>query len=113
MFLVKIVQKKEIKNSKTNNKKTPEKSEKKKAKWKQSKQSIKKICQANYEKKRSIQSLKPREEILKLKIKVKKYSIIVLFLREAAMESGGLKMPYSFHFFIHGYYSWNNYLWDI
>ena len=29
------------------------------------------VCQANYEKKRSIQSFKPKDEILKLKIKVK------------------------------------------
>ena len=32
---------------------------------------MKEICQANYEKKRIIQSFKPREEILKLKRKVK------------------------------------------
>ena len=52
--------------------KKTEKSEKEKdeAKWKQSKKSIKEICQGNYEKKRFIQSFKPRE-ILKLKIKIK------------------------------------------
>ena len=67
MFLIKIVQK-----PKTNNKRKAEKSEKEKneAKWKQSKKYIKEICQGNYEKKRFIQSFKPRE-ILKLKIKIK------------------------------------------
>ena len=35
------------------------------------KKCVKKICQCNYEKKRSIQSFKPRKEILKLKIKIK------------------------------------------
>ena len=60
------------KTLKTNNKRKTEKSEKEKdeAKWKQSKKSIKEICQGNYEKKRFIQSFKPREEILKLKIKI-------------------------------------------
>ena len=52
------------------------------------KKCVKKICQCNYEKKRFIQSFKPRKEILKLKIKIKKYSIIVLFLREAVEENG-------------------------
>ena len=42
-----------------------------KKKKKKSKKSIKEVCQANYEKKRLIQSFKPKEEILKLKIKVK------------------------------------------
>ena len=70
MFLIKIVQKNEVKRPKTNNKRKAEKSEKEKneAKWKQSKKYIKEICQGNYEKKRFIQSFKPREEILKLKI---------------------------------------------
>ena len=40
---------------------------------KKSKKCIKEICQGNcnYQKKRFIQSFKPREEILKLKIKIK------------------------------------------
>ena len=38
---------------------------------KKNKKYIKEICQGNYEKKRFIQSFKPREEILKLKIKIK------------------------------------------
>ena len=78
MFFIKTVQKKKKKKGKgnaqkTNNKRKPEKSEKEKneAKWKQSKKSIKEICQANYEKKRFIQSIKLREEISKLKIKIK------------------------------------------
>ena len=37
---------------------------------KKNKKYIKEICQGNYEKKRFIQSFKPREEILKLKIKI-------------------------------------------
>ena len=37
-----------------------------------SKKCIKKICKCNYEKKRFIRSLKPKKEILKLKIKIKK-----------------------------------------
>ena len=32
---------------------------------------MKEICQGNYEKKRFMQSFKPRDEILKLKIKMK------------------------------------------
>ena len=66
------MQKKGKKKPKTNNKRKAEKSEKEKneAKWKQSKKCIKEICQGNYEKKRFIQSFKPREEILKLKIKI-------------------------------------------
>ena len=36
-----------------------------------SKKCIKDICQCNYEKKRFIQSFKPRTEILKLLIKIK------------------------------------------
>ena len=73
MFLIKIVQKNEVKRSKTNNKRKAEKSEKEKneAKWKQNKKYIKEICQGNHEKKRFIQSFKPREEIVKLKIKIK------------------------------------------
>ena len=72
MFLIKIVQKKG-KKPKANNKRKAKKSEKEKneAKWKQSKKCIKEICQGNYEKKRFIQSFKPREEIVKLKIKIK------------------------------------------
>ena len=38
-----------------------------------SKKCIKKICQWNYEKKRFIQSFKPRKEVLQLKIKTKKF----------------------------------------
>ena len=74
MFLIKIAQKKGYKKKlKTKNKRKSEKSEKEKneAKWKQSKKYIREICQGNYEKKRFIQSFKPREEILKLKIKIK------------------------------------------
>ena len=65
--------KKEIKKPKTNNKTIAEKSEKEK-KMRQNenrKKCVKKICQCNYEKKRFIQSFKPRKEILKLKIKIK------------------------------------------
>ena len=57
MFLIKIVQKKEIKKPKTNNKRKEENHRKKKrktekAKGKQNKKSTKEICQGNYEKKR-------------------------------------------------------------
>ena len=38
---------------------------------KKKKKSINEICQGNYQKKRFIQSFKPREEILKLKINIK------------------------------------------
>ena len=63
----------EMKQPKTNNKRKAEKSDKEKneAKWKESKKCIKEICQGNYEKKRFMQSFKPREEVLKLKIKIK------------------------------------------
>ena len=73
MFLMKIVQKKGKKSRKKNNKKSRKIRERKKneAKWKQSKKSIKEFFQGNYEEKRVIQSFKPRQEILKLKIKIK------------------------------------------
>ena len=58
IFLIKTVQKKEIKRPKKNNKRKAKKSEKQKneAKWKQSKICVKEkeICQGNYEKKRFI-----------------------------------------------------------
>ena len=75
MFLIKIAQKKGYKKKlKTKNKRKSEKSEKEKneAKWKQSKKCIKEICQGNYEKKSLYNfSNLQREEILKLKIKIK------------------------------------------
>ena len=59
--------------AKKKNKRKAEKSDKEKneAKWKESKKCIKEIYQGNYEKKRFMQSFKPREEVLKLKIKIK------------------------------------------
>ena len=65
--------KRKWKSQKKKNKRKAEKSDKEKneAKWKESKKCIKEICQGNYEKKRFMQSFKPREEVLKLKIKIK------------------------------------------
>ena len=61
------------KGNQANNKRKTEKSEKEKsvAKRKQRKKSIKGNCHDNYEKKRFIQSFKAREQILKLKIKIR------------------------------------------
>ena len=75
MFLMKIVQIKRNKEDKNKEQKKSRKirERKKWGKMKKSKKCIKEICQGNcnYQKKRFIQSFKPREEILKLKIKIK------------------------------------------
>ena len=71
-FSLKLCKKREIKKPKKKQTKSRKIREiKNEAKWKQSKKCIEEIYQGNYEKKRFIQSFKPREKILKLKIKVK------------------------------------------
>ena len=74
LFLIKIVQKREIKKPKKKAIKEKQKNQRNK-KMRQNenkaKKCIKVIYQGNYEKKRFIQSFKHREEILKLKIKIK------------------------------------------
>ena len=73
MFLMKIVQIKRNKEDKNKEQKKSRKIRERKnwGKMKKNKKCINEICQGNYQKKRFIQSFKPREEILKLKIKIK------------------------------------------
>ena len=71
-FLIKIVQKrKQTGRNQTVKEKLRNQKNKKSRQNDNSKICIKDICQCNYEKKRFIQSFKPRTEILKSKVKIK------------------------------------------
>ena len=73
MFLMKIVQIKRNKEDKNKEQKKSRKIRERKnwGKIKKKQKCINEICQDNYQKKRFIQSFKPREEILKLKMNIK------------------------------------------